>query len=276
MTAGGSTTPASGTTPSDTPETSSTTLPNEPLPSLGTETDNAGTTTAVDSAASSLPVVKVNGPTLGANFTGEGDWRPNSGAALTSLTVFTQGRREPADITFGVFAADGASGLTYVSGAVVPSDTYFRLRSDACAGTPVPSQRAAAQNTCNDLVFDPTARATALHPFQATLELNLKLTCSGQDYPACRQVSPAPASASPVTLTFTQSVQLSGSTGCDPLAGASPACSVGGASLSSEPPASGGGGSSPASSGDGGVPSSTAPVTASPTSVSSSVLTSSE
>ncbi len=184
------------------------------------------TTQQVGSAtAQPPPTITVRGPTLGANFSGTGDWHMNRGAPLAKITVFTQGIAEQADISLGLYAADGVEEVTYEGGQIRPSGTYFQLRSDECAGS-LPRSSSTVEGTCADLVFDPTITAGAADPFSAALEFHLQLTCRGQSDPTC-QHSPQAHSAgpdSPVVLTFTQSVALRGSIGCDPASDVEPPC----------------------------------------------------
>ena len=208
----------------------------EPVPSLAPENnDNAQTPVKPNSQ----PTINVKGPTLGANFSGVGDWHINSGPSLTHISVFTQGTTQKVDISFGFHVSDGTEGVSYAGGRVSPSGTYFSLGSDSCAGA-VPQSGADEDGTCANLVFDPTASAGASDPFDATLEIKIQLACKGQDYPACRE-TPRAAAASPdepVILDFTQSVTLHGSTGCDPAPEAKPPCATGSSELSAAPAAS--------------------------------------
>ncbi len=208
----------------------------EPVPSLAPENDD---TTPPPVKTNSQPTINVKGPTLGANFSGVGDWHINSGASLTDISVFTQGTTQKVDISFGFHVSDGAEGVSYAGGRVSPSGTYFSLGSDSCAGA-VPQSGAEEDGTCANLVFDPTASAGASDPFDATLEIKIQLACKGQDYPACREIPRAAAASpdEPVILDFTQSVTLHGSTGCDPAPEAKPPCATASSELSAAPPAS--------------------------------------
>ena len=207
----------------------------EAVPSLAPETEE----TTQPTTTSSQPTIEVKGPSLGANFSGVGDWHIHQDPALADITVFTQGSAEAVDISYGIYGTDAADGLSYTGGQIDPSGTHFQLRSDNCAG-PVPASHEDVNGTCADLVFDPSAGAGAPDPFTATLVLRLQLTCSGQDNPTCRQTPEAQSAgpAAPVTLTFTQSVALHGSAGCDPAPNVDPPCATGSAvsAVVSEPP----------------------------------------
>jgi hypothetical protein len=208
----------------------------EPVPSLAPENNNS---TQTPVKTNSQRTINVKGPTLGANFSGVGDWHINSGASLTHISVFTQGTTQKVDISFGFHVSDGAEGVSYAGGQLSPDGTYFSLGSDSCEGA-VPKSSADEDGTCANLVFDPTASAGASDPFDATLDIKIQLACKGQDYPACRE-TPRAAAASPdepVVLDFTQSVTLHGSTGCDPAPQAKPPCATASSELSAAPPAS--------------------------------------
>ena len=204
----------------------------EPIPSLAPENNQ---TTETPTLTTSQRTINVKGPTLGANFSGVGDWHINPGPSLTNITVFTQGTADRVDISFGFHASDAAEDIAYAGSRVSPSGTYFSLGSDTCAGA-VPASSADENGTCANLVFDPTAGAGASDPFNATLKIAIRLTCKGQDYPACRETPGAESAGpdEPVILAFTQSVTLHGSTGCDPAPQADPPC----ATASSRPSAS--------------------------------------
>jgi hypothetical protein len=208
----------------------------EPVPSLAPENNGTAQTPV---KGNSQPTINVKGPTLGANFSGVGDWHINSGPSLTNISVFTQGTKQPVDIAFGFYLSDGAEGVSYAGGQINPSGTYFSLGSDSCAG-PVPQSSAGEGGTCANLVFDPSASGGASDPFDATMKLKVRLACKGQDYAACRE-TPAAQGATPdepVVLDFTQSVTLHGSTGCDPAPHAKPPCATTSSELSAAPPAS--------------------------------------
>ena len=208
----------------------------EPVPSLAPETSQ---TTETPTRTASRPTIDVKGPTLGANFSGVGDWHIAPGPSLTAISVFTQGTAGRVDISFGFHVSDGAVGVAYVGGRVSPSGTYFSLGSDTCAGA-VPVSSADENGTCANLVFDPNAAAGAADPFNATLQIAIRLECKGQDYPACRE-TPSARSASPdepVILDFTQSVALHGSTGCDPAPQADPPCATASSRLPAVSPVS--------------------------------------
>ncbi len=225
-------TPADSTTSAErTPSAPAT----EPLPSLLPESAESDATSVTVRRPDS-PAVQVKAPTLGANFTGDGDWHANPGTALTSVTLFSHGRRATADIAFTPFAVDGTTGLVYLGGSITPSGTYFTLNDAACVGQPVPATRPG--ETCAFIRFEPTSEASAANPSQATLKLQVELSCAGQDHPLCRDVGAATSPGSPVTVTFSQSVALSEMIGCGPSAPTATTCGTDSTALPDEPPVS--------------------------------------
>jgi hypothetical protein len=152
----------------------------------------------------------VKAPTLGSNFSGEGDWGPEDvELADLHITVAPDGE---AHYNFGVFTISGEDGLTYGDTSLSPDGTYFSLTS-SCAGTPIATSKNAVADSgdsarCNQLSFDPGSPASASDPFDAVLVLRFQVTCTGQQSDTCRHVSAS--AAHPVVLHFSRSIKLHG------------------------------------------------------------------
>ena len=204
-----------GTTAISTTDPSNSTDPTapEPLPSIAEEAEITPTPTSTPSQ----PTIVVRAPTLGANFSGDGDWHLDQNGPLTTITVFTQGGANTPNIRFRLYSLDGVENLTYTGAALTPDGTYFALQSNGCAGQPLPMPDQ-GDGGCQQLSFDPTTTASAADPFNAQLLLRFQLTCVGQGYSVCQQ-TPSASSADPdhpLVLDFSQSGALHGATECDP------------------------------------------------------------
>ncbi len=206
----------------------------ETLPSIAAEAEITPTPTSTPSQ----PTIVVRAPTLGANFSGDGDWHLDQNGPLTTITVFTQGGTSTPNIRFRLYPPDGVDHLTYTGTALTPDGTYFALQSNGCAGQPLPMPDQ-GDGGCQQLSFDPTSPASAADPFNAEMLLRFELTCTGQSYSVCQE-TPSASSADPdhpVVLDFTQSVELHGSKDCDPapIDSAPPCATSDGQSVNGDP-----------------------------------------